>query len=89
MSGANSQLCPLAGRAAALSELCISCTPCMQVVLQKRSSRGYLMGFADLNLDGVHELYVMYKFNSSFYEMNGASILHVTSTVVSITLLQQ
>ena len=43
----------------------------MQVVLQKRSSRGYLMGFADLNLDGVHELYVMYKFNGGFYEVNG------------------
>jgi hypothetical protein len=45
----------------------------LQVVLQKRPSRGYLMGFADLRQDGVHKLYVMYKFNGSFYEMNGTS----------------
>ena len=32
------------------------------------------MGFADLNLDGEHELYVMYKYKGSFYEMNGASM---------------
>lgn len=40
------------------------------------------MGFADLNLDGVHELYVMYKFNGNFYEMNGA-ILSIHCCVIS------
>jgi hypothetical protein len=64
------------------------CFEALQVVLQKRASRGYLMGFADLNLGGAHDLYVMYKFDGRFYEMNGALTLPMHMPGIPVLVLR-
>ena len=44
----------------------------VQVLLLERSSRSHLTGFADLHADGGDRLYVLYKWQDRFFEMDGA-----------------
>lgn len=49
-----------------------TCSVGMQVHLLERCSRGHLMGFADLLTEGGDRLYVIYKWQDRFFEMDGA-----------------
>lgn len=51
--------------------------PVVQVHLLERSSRSHLMGFADMHTDGGDRLYVLYKWQDRFFEMDGALYIHI------------